>query len=363
MNPWFDLAKDRQQVLCEEAQARSGIGRVSVEKDFWVCWALRELFGLADWGPQFTFKGGTSLSKAWKLIDRFSEDLDVVIEREFLGFGGPTLSRKQLEKLRKACGDRIARDLLPAFRNRVTASMRAGDQWSIDLAPEDVDADRQTLLFRYPTVFPGASSYVVQIVKIEFGARSETEPAERPMIGPMLAEIAPDVLGPSTFAVHTVAARRTFWEKAMLLHEEDMKSRPPKAGLSRHYYDLWCLIRKGIANQAVADSGLFDRVARHREVFFRQSRMDYSTLRKGSLKIAPRPELEGDWRRDYAAMRERFFTDLRSSTRFWRVFVGLRRASTADEPCRDALRPSSFVRAPGLRGHARRHVRGNGADG
>jgi hypothetical protein len=108
-----------------------------------------------------------------------------------------------------------------------------------------------------------------------------------------------------------VAARRTFWEKAMLLHEETFRppDRPRKARLSRHYYDLWCLIRKGIAAQAMADLDLFDRVARHRKVFFRQNWVDYDTLRKGSLRLLPAPEQLSDWRRDYEAMRDEMFFD------------------------------------------------------
>lgn len=296
-------------MLCEAAQGRLGIDPVSVEKDFWVCWVLRELFQLPNWGPHLTFKGGTSLAKAWKLIDRFSEDLDVVIERAFLGFGGPSLGRKQLERLRKSCGARVAQDVLPALRDRVAASMKAGDPWSVDLAPEEIDPDRQTVLFRYPTAFSGASGYVAQSVRIEFGARSETEPAERPTIRPMVAELFPEEFGDGAFEVRVVAARRTFWEKAMLLHEEHARGKPPRPRLSRHYYDVWCLIEKGVAEQAVLDAGLFERVARHREVFFHQNRFDYSTLKRGTLRIVPPATTESDWRRDYDAMREMFFGD------------------------------------------------------
>lgn len=309
MNDWLALDPKERLQICEIARDRLHIAGVNIEKDFWVSWIMRELFRLPDWGPQFTFKGGTSLSKAWRLIERFSEDVDIVIERGFLGFGGETLSRKRLEKLRETCGRCIGSELLLLLRGVIEKAMPPRESWSLEHAGPEVDPDGQTLLFRYPTIFVGQFGYVRQAVKLEFGARSETEPAEIPKIGPMLSEVLPDQIGFATFPVRTIAPRRTFWEKAMLLHEEDRKARPPKARLSRHYYDLWCLIRKGIANQAVADSGLFDRVARHREVFFRQSRMDYSTLKKGSLKIAPRPELEGDWRRDYAAMREMFFTD------------------------------------------------------
>ena len=121
------------------------------------------------------------------------------------------------------------------------------------------------------TVFPGAIAYVRPVVKIELGARSETEPVEMPLIQPYLAAAFPDLLRDSAFSIKTVAAERTFWEKAMLLHEETFRpaEKPRRARLSRHYYDFWCLIKKGIAARAVADFELFDRVARHRHIFFK----------------------------------------------------------------------------------------------
>ena len=281
-------------------------------KDFWVCWTLRELFGLPEWGQHLTFKGGTSLSKGWKLIERFSEDLDVVIDRDFLGFPGERLSRGQLEKLKDASSRRAMNDLLPAFRKHLAKHLREGDGWKLEAAGAEDDPDLQTLLFRYPTVFADTARYAKPVVKIELGARSETEPVELPEMQPFLAEAFPQSFGKSTFRVRTVAARRTFWEKAMLLHEEAYRpaGKPRKARLSRHYYDLWCLITKGVAAEAVRDKGLFERVASHRRMFFRHNWMDYATLSKGRLRVTPLQEQEAAWRQDYAAIRgEMFFRD------------------------------------------------------
>src|SRR5213594_3691423 len=116
MDAFLALPEGRRRRFCEEAQVKLGLPAPSIEKDFWVCWTLREMFRLPQWGPHFTFKGGTSLSKAWKLIERFSEDIDVVIERDFLGFGGDRApehapSRKQqrqrLDALKAGCQQRI----------------------------------------------------------------------------------------------------------------------------------------------------------------------------------------------------------------------------------------------------------------
>ena len=176
MNAFLRLPTERRRLLCEEGQQRLGLTPASIEKDFWVCWTLRELFSLPQWGGHLTFKGGTSLSKGWRLISRFSEDIDVVIDREHLGFGGDTLSGKQQKRLVKECSHRIVAELGPSLENRFREMLPDGMNWRLTPAGEEEDSDQQTLLFHYPSVFTGSVGYVQPVVKIEMGARSETEP-------------------------------------------------------------------------------------------------------------------------------------------------------------------------------------------
>lgn len=176
-------------------------------------------------GEHLTFKGGTSLSKGWQLISRFSEDIDVVINREYIGFGGETLSNKRLKRLSKECSRRIQEELRPALDQHLRLALPASLAWELVPADTHEDPDQQTLLFYYQSVFTGSIIYVCPVVKIELGARSETEPVETPIIRPYLAEAFPDLMRDSAFSLQTVSARRTFWEKAMLLHEE--RFRPP----------------------------------------------------------------------------------------------------------------------------------------
>ena len=309
MNSFIALPVERQKLFYEEAQAKLNLPAASIEKDFWVCLTLRELFRLPVWGAHLTFKGGTSLSKGWQLISRFSEDIDVVIDRAFLGYGGDSLSAKKQKKLVKECSLSIKKELLPLLKQTLHDLMPAGCPWELTLADMDEDPDQQTLLFTYPSVFDDKSGYLRRVVKIELGARSETEPFETPEIMPYLAKAFPAQAPDSSFSLQTVSARRTFWEKAMLLHEETFRpaDKVRKARLARHYYDLWCLIRAGVAQQAVDSPNLFESVARHRQIFFQQRWVDYSTLRKGSLRLLPQPEQMGDWRRDYEAMRDVMF--------------------------------------------------------
>lgn len=315
MDEFLRQSLQRQRVIYEEAGRRLGLSAGSVEKDLWVCWTLRALFRLPASGPHLTFKGGTSLSKGWKLIDRFSEDIDIVIDREFLGFGGAeapedaSSNRQRMTRLEALMGAAQAhiRDVLgPALQLEIRQLLPPKAGWILE-ADED-DPDAQTLLFHYPSAM-GATAYVRPVVKIELGARSDTEPSATPEIAPYLADVFPDEVPGSQFLVHAVAPERTFWEKAALLHEETYRegSATPKARLARHYYDLWCLITRGIAEPAARDMALFDRVAAHRAVFFRRSRDAQESFRVGTLRLLPASDRLVPWRRDYDAMRDAMF--------------------------------------------------------
>jgi Nucleotidyl transferase AbiEii toxin, Type IV TA system len=314
MDTFIRFSEDERRTYCNEAQAVLGLPPASVEKDFWVCWTLRELFDLPEIGSHLTFKGGTSLSKAWKLINRFSEDIDIVIDREVLGFGGDASpdrasSRKQLNKrlssLKDACRNFVQGEILTTLRERIESDLGDSREWSLEIDPDAEDG--QCLLFSYPGVFPGG--YIRPVVKIELGARSDTEPSEVVSIQPHLSDAFPDIFTSGSFSVLTVSSRRTFWEKAMLLHEETYRpaDKPRKARLSRHYYDLWSLIKKGVAETAVADAELFERVAAHRATYFRISWVDYSTLRRGFLQLSPPESQVAYWRGDYKAMSTEMF--------------------------------------------------------
>ena len=315
MDAFPNLPVERRRQLCEAAGDIIGLDAASIEKDFWVCWTLKELFALPETGPHLTFKGGTSLSKGWKLIERFSEDVDVVIGRDFLGFGGdkapqhPGISNnernRRLEALRSACRTHIQAKLGPELKTMIGKRMPKNASWK--LSEDESDPDRQTLLLEYPVAFP-VGTYLRPVVKIELGARSDTEPSEMPEIQSYLAEALPSESGLGPFKIRTVAPERTFWEKAMLLHEETYRMGDgPKGRLARHYYDLWCLIRKGVAQKAIADRGLFGRVAAHRAVFFRKKKEAQDSLQPGSLKLMPVKEHRAAWEEDYEAMRESMF--------------------------------------------------------
>ncbi len=313
MDDFFALDRALQQGYFEQTASTLGLDEGSIEKDFWVCWVLRELFALPDLGQHLTFKGGTSLSKGWQLIKRFSEDIDIVIDRTALKVEPPDAAEisgkerdRRLEKLQAACQAHIRDVLAPSFERRLRERLPAQVTWSLSFDPDD--SDRQTLLFAYPAI-SAQRAYVQPRVKIELGARSDTDPSQTPTIRSYLAEAFPGELRNPSFPVRTVAPERTFWEKAMLLHEEAHRkaSAGPKLRLARHYYDLWCLIEAGVAATAMATPGLFERVAAHRSVFFRRKKEAQKSLRQGSLVLLPAADHRAAWEEDYETMRETHF--------------------------------------------------------
>ncbi|MES2534786.1 MAG: nucleotidyl transferase AbiEii/AbiGii toxin family protein [Pseudomonadota bacterium] len=319
MQRFLQLTPDDQKLTIEQTAARIGWAASSVEKDFWVCWTLQQLFAMPELAPHLTFKGGTSLSKAWGLIDRFSEDIDLTINREALGFGGedspgqaPSKKQtgKRLKELKAACKEFVHAVVLP----NLSATMQTvlGKQhWK--LQPDQNDPDSQTVLFEYPTYFQvQPDRYVSSVVKIEFGARSDPWPAHAVQIIPIMAKEFPQAFAAPECTVLALAPERTFWEKAMLLHEETYRPADKKRGarMARHYYDLYRLIEQGVGANAAADLSLFEKVAEHRKIFFPQTWVDYATIRAGTLRLSPLPEQEAGWRQDYADMQGEMFSNL-----------------------------------------------------
>lgn len=316
------LTLEDRRVACLQVEERMGLQAASVEKDFWVCWTLRELTRLPSVGEHITFKGGTSLSKGWGLIERFSEDIDIVVSRDLFGFGGEASPdkapsnkqrRKRLDELKSKCGKWVQGTLITALGDRIAAQLGPTDgplKWGLEVDPDDPDG--QTLLFHYPVGVPvdaDAVAYVPPRVKIELGARSDDWPDETREISPYLSQHVPVLAKDANFPVTTLKAERTFWEKAMLLHEETFRpaDKPRGIRMARHYYDLSCLIKAGVADRAAADKDLFSRCAEHRQVFFRQNWVDYDTLKPGFLRLRPADAHLADWRRDYDQMRGPMF--------------------------------------------------------
>lgn len=311
MDEFARLAAGERGAFFEEAAARRGITALVVEKDFWVCWALRRLVEAADLAGHLTFKGGTSLSKAYGIIRRFSEDIDLTIARSaplVEKVGSPMedgISGKEIErrtKALKAAASRFVGDVaLPALVSAMEAALGTGEGWDLALDPDDP----QTILFRYPGAGVDDGGYIKPRIKLEFGARGEADPHEERSIIPYVTEEFPEELGDAATAVPTLAVERTYWEKATILHalHHNQKLRP---GLSRHYYDLAMLDEAGITDAALVRLDLLASVVRNKSIMFADNKASYGTAVRGSLRLLPQAADEQALRDDYAAMDEMF---------------------------------------------------------
>jgi hypothetical protein len=259
MNPNFNTitqaSDEERRGLFLTAAARLGTTVQNVEKDFWVCWTLEALFnGLPPGGPRLLFKGGTSLSKAFGLISRFSEDIDITVFRQDIGepieaADLDALSGKQrrirLERIRSACQQYITEGMAAQLREIAARAMPA-DRFRVDLDPDD--PDQQTLLFWYPAVTAAPGGYIRSAVKIEAGAKSALDPHEAAIVIPYIADDLPD-LDMAVHNVTTVKPERTFWDKTIILHglrqwhdRPLVPSQPMREALARDYVAMGGMI-------------------------------------------------------------------------------------------------------------------------
>lgn len=318
-------ANDRRDAFIA-AGRRLGAAEQNIEKDFWVCWTLDALFNrLPDGGPRLLFKGGTSLSKAFGLISRFSEDIDVTVFRDDLGEGASvelleTMSSKKrkekLEAIRDACQSYIAGPLLTLLAGLLTTSLaKAGIATAGTRVELDADDDgRQTLLLWYPSVTAATDGYVRPAVKIESGAKSALEPHRPVTVSPYVAAEV-DGIDLAVANITTVDAQRTFWDKVVILHGLnrwfDRRSELRGGGqrVSRHYYDLHRLLSEDVAAKALADADLGRDCVRHARMFFNSPDLDLATAAPGSFLLRPADAMLEPLRRDYVAMRGMIFGD------------------------------------------------------
>ena len=309
-----DTPANRDEAF-RQAAAELGFARAIIEKDFWVCWSLQHLFALPSFGDHLIFKGGTSLSKAYDVIHRFSEDVDLSLNRAQLGFEGnrdpenPDLSggkRKSLvQDLQEAAETTVAGPLIGEINT--TFSARLDQPFSLQIDEDDP----QTILFAYPSLGGDDPGYIKPVVRFEFGARGAQLPADQRTISTYVQQAFPDLPGLTSVDVHTLGIERTFWEKATILHmlfHQDA-GKPLADRMSRHYYDMAQLTQHDAKAHALANLDLLSEVGHHKSVFFKAAWARYEDAKPGSLRLAPGKDLEATLRRDYAGMSEMIMGD------------------------------------------------------
>jgi hypothetical protein len=228
-------SQDRRDIF-SEAAAERGMQPTIMEKDFWVCLVLKILFVNSAFKDSLVFKGGTSLSKVYGLIDRFSEDIDLVLDWNAIGFGEHDPMRifgsktKQIKfnrEINQAAARFIAETLCPQIDNLVQKE-KLGLTAAID------SADPQVVNIHYPAAF--SEAYIRPEVRLEIGPLASWVPSSPFKIRPYVFDVFPAIFEDPDCPVVAIAAERTFWEKATILHQEAYRATLIPNRHSRHYY-------------------------------------------------------------------------------------------------------------------------------
>ena len=302
-------AAERREIFTEAA-ARLGIRPIIVEKDFWVCVTLKLLFQKSRFGKSLVFKGGTSLSKAHGLIERFSEDIDLVLDWNLIGFGGGlrdpmqdfTSKGKQdrfNKEINRLAADYIATTLCPELQDLLR-------QENVGLAATVDPDDPHTINIRYPAAF--AETYIRPEVRLEIGPLASWVPSATHAIRPYAYEVLPEVFENPVCHVVAIAAERTFWEKATILHQEAHREKQIPHRYSRHYYDLYRLSTSRVRALPLADPKLLQDVVAFKQRFYPCAWARYDLAVPGSLKLLPAtPSHVKGLAQDYEEMRVMLF--------------------------------------------------------
>jgi len=308
--------KERSQAF-RIASEKLGYPAYVIEKDFWVTYILDTLFNRINHKHRILFKGGTSLSKCYKLIDRFSEDIDLSLHMADLGFEGDKAPHIVAEKESKSAAKRSVENLkvagevflentiLVLLKDKIIEDLGSVKNWSLLLD----NANAENLLFHYPKSLEDdeyGNKYVKPVVLIETGTKSEHVPSEVIEVNSLLEDAIAEIH--SKAVVKVLSPKRTFWEKVTLLHAENNINRVErvKERLSRHLYDIVMLSRSPVGVEAINDTALLDTVAKHKSFYYRSNAAKYDEAKVGILKIVPKGEILEAFRVDYEKMRSMF---------------------------------------------------------
>lgn len=301
------LNEDRAAIFTTTAM-EIGMNEAIVEKDFWVCWMLEILFHHCNYSKGLSFKGGTSLSKGYGIIERFSEDIDLILDWRLLGyeFSEPwdTRSNAAQDRFNDEINEKTANFLEEVFMPHINEIIISQGIEGFRLYIEE--ADQQTVRFVYPQIF--VDEALVQEIRLEIGSLAAWTPLTSRKITPFVAERFPQVFTKPNTMIRTVDAKRTFWEKATILHGEAHRTgtRIPQR-YSRHYYDLYLLYKSHVKEEAFSDFELLEKVATFKQKFYRSNRARYDKANKKELELIPPLESISDLENDYISMQSMIF--------------------------------------------------------
>ncbi len=289
--------------LFVETGNKTKISHAMVEKDFWVCWVLGRLFDHPELSRIILFKGGTSLAKVFHLIERFSEDIDLILDWRLLTAEDPKAKRSKTQQdifnkgINESAQVYIRETMLPDIGNAVDPLCSA-------IISAD---DPHTINIKYPAAF--SENYLKPFIQLEIGPLASWVPHDAYSIRPYAAEAFPNLFEKKDSKVRAIRAERTFWEKVTILHQEAFrpkdKVQPP--GYSRHYYDTAMMYKSAIKAAALPDIELMRKVVEFKKQFYPREWANYDKAVPGTFRIVPPEHVLRSLRMDYAKMQNMIF--------------------------------------------------------
>lgn len=314
------LLPERRALAFEQAAANMAAASVMVEKDFWVCWLLGLLFDDPQIGPHIVFKGGTSLSKVYRVIDRFSEDIDLSLSPAFVGadeaafeaLGSRTQRDDALASMQSRCAACTRHILQPRLESAIRSRLGprpGGGAWLV--FDEDPVARSPVLWFHYPSSQRADFAYLRRAVKLELGSLTDQQPTGQHPVTPWVAEQFPAAFADWRCTVRALELSRSFWEKATILHAEHHRpaEQPMPDRYARHYADMGRLLQHPQAQHFLADGALRERVVAWKSRVFARRWAHYELARPGSFRLLPPASRLPALAQDYAAMRPMFLSE------------------------------------------------------
>lgn len=317
----YNIAKipllDRKD-LFETYSFKYGIAGEIVEKDFWVTIMLDYLFNKSEFKDVFTFKGGTSLSKCFNIIDRFSEDIDLILDWNVLGIEdedlysqrSKTAQLKYIQNVEENAMGFIEKKLLPSIKKDFCNIL--GFTPRIELG----ENDHHIINFYYPNVYNAQNVGLLQCIRLEIGPLAENVPCVYRKIEPLIGKMNLPIMSLKSTIVRTISPERTFWEKVLILHQEahrpffkkdkDGKEIPnsiPRR-YSRHYYDVWKIGQTEYKLLALKNIALLDKVIRFKKKFYNYSWDDIENAKPGNIVLVPNEQRILELKADFNMMKE-----------------------------------------------------------
>lgn len=289
--------QDRKDLFLQTAE-KMRLSAGNIEKDFWVCWVLDALFSSETWSNKLIFKGGTSLSKIFHLINRFSEDIDLILDWQQLGIAkdvpwenrSKTQQDKFCDKIRAETSDYIAHTFVPSLGQELAQKLQA------DIGMEARD---DTVIIAYPKTL--SVEYVRPEIRLEIGPLANWVPHGKFPLSSYAAEHFPQFFKKRSSTVVAILAERTFWEKATILHEQASSARI-LPNYSRHYYDLAQMAGSDVKLLALGNLDLLHEVIEFKDRFYRSNKARYDLAVPGTFRLMPSPDLLPELEKDYRRM-------------------------------------------------------------